>query len=77
MKVFGIVLAIFGVLNIVRGIGIMSNGSIEAYSGQGMGLLLLGFVFIGGSIYSFHRVNQKQKEKDAFDKWNNSNERKE
>jgi len=47
---------------------------METYEGQGIGLFLLGFVFIGGSIYSFYRAAQKKVEKAEFDKWNNPEE---
>ena len=71
MKTLGIILAIFGVLNILRGIITISQAPPE-YQQQGLGVLLLGIVFIAGSIYAFNRKNKDKEDKEEFDKWNNS-----
>jgi uncharacterized membrane protein YfcA len=69
MKVGGIIALIFGVLNLIVGIGGLSTEYADQASGKigfGIGAIVLG-------IYLLNRANQKKEEQKEKDKWNNGN----
>lgn len=69
MKVGGIISLIFGVLNLIIGIGGLSTQYADQASGKigfGIGAIVLG-------IYLLNRANQKKEEQMEKDKWNNGN----
>ena len=66
MKVGGIIALIFGVLNLIIGIGGLSTQYADQASGKigfGIGAIVLG-------IYLLYRASQKKEEKKEKDKWN-------
>jgi hypothetical protein len=67
MKVGGIIALIFGVLNLIIGIGALSSQYAEQAGGKigfGIGAIVLG-------IYLLNRANQKKEEQNEKDKWSN------
>ena len=67
MKVGGIIALIFGVLNIIIGIGALSSEYADQAGGKigfGIGAIVLG-------IYLLNRANQKKGEQNEKDKWSN------
>jgi uncharacterized membrane protein YfcA len=67
MKVGGIIALIFGVLNIIIGIGALSSEYADQAGGKigfGIGAIVLG-------IYLLNRANQKKEEQNEKDKWSN------
>lgn len=69
MKVGGIIALIFGVLNLIIGIGGLSTQYADQASGKigfGIGAIVLG-------IYLLNRANKKKEEQKEKDKWNNGN----
>lgn len=69
MKVGGIIALIFGVLNLIIGIGGLSTQYADQASGKigfGIGAIVLG-------IYLLNRANKKKEEQKKKDKWNNGN----
>lgn len=69
MKVGGIIALIFGVLNLIIGIGGLSTQYADQASGKigfGIGAIVLG-------IYLINRANKKKEEQKEKDKWNNGN----
>lgn len=66
MKVGGIIALIFGVLNLIIGIGGLSTEYADQAGGKigfGIGAIVLG-------IYLINRANQKKEEQKEKDKWN-------
>lgn len=66
MKVGGIIALIFGVLNLIVGIGGLSTQYADQATGKigfGIGAIVLG-------IYLLNRANQKKEEQKEKDKWN-------
>lgn len=69
MKVGGIIALIFGVLNLIIGIGGLSTQYADQATGKigfGIGAIVLG-------IYLLNRANKKKEEQKEKDKWNNGN----
>ena len=69
MKVGGIIALIFGVLNLIVGIGGLSTQYADQAGGKigfGIGAIVLG-------IYLLNRANQKKEEQKEKDKWNSGN----
>lgn len=69
MKVGGIIALIFGVLNLIVGIGGLSTQYADQATGKigfGIGAIVLG-------IYLLNRANQKKEEQKEKDKWNSGN----
>ncbi len=67
MKVGGIIALIFGVLNLIIGIGALSSEYADQASGKigfGIGAIVLG-------IYLLNRANQKKEEQYEKNKWSN------
>ncbi len=67
MKVGGIIALIFGVLNLIIGIGALSSEYADQAGGKigfGIGAIVLG-------IYLLNRANQKKEEQNEKDKWSN------
>lgn len=70
MKVGGIIALIFGVLNLIIGIGMSSDPNFADKAGGkfgfGIGAIVLG-------IYLLNRANKKKEEQKDKDKWNSGN----
>jgi len=70
MKVGGIIALIFGVLNLIIGIGMLSDPNFADKAGGkfgfGIGAIVLG-------IYLINRANKKKEEQKDKEKWNNGN----
>ncbi|NCP52436.1 MAG: hypothetical protein GW839_14175 [Flavobacteriales bacterium] len=69
MKVGGIIALIFGVINLIVGIGGLSTQYADQATGKigfGIGAIVLG-------IYLLNRANQKKEEQKEKDKWNSGN----
>lgn len=69
MKVGGIIALIFGVLNLIIGIGGLSTRYVNQATekiGFGIGAIVLG-------LYLINRANKKKKEQKDKEKWNNGN----
>ncbi len=69
MKVGGIIALIFGVLNLIVGIGGLSTQYADQATGKigfGIGAIVLG-------IYLLNRANQKKEEQKEKDKWSSGN----
>lgn len=70
MKVGGIIALIFGILNIIAGIGMLSDPNFSNQAGGkfgfGIGCIVLG-------VYLLNRVKQKKEEQKEKDKWNDNN----
>lgn len=69
MKVGGIIALIFGVLNLIVGIGGLSTQYADQASGKigfGIGAIVLG-------LYLLNRANKKKEEQKEKDKWNSGN----
>lgn len=67
MKVGGIIALIFGVLNLIIGIGALSSQYADQAGGKigfGIGAIVLG-------IYLLNRANQKKEEQNEKEKWSN------
>lgn len=68
MKIGGIIALIFGILNIIAGIGMSSDPNFADKAGGkfgfGIGAIVLG-------IYLLNRANQKKEEQNEKDKWSN------
>ena len=68
MKVGGIIALIFGILNIIAGIGMSSDPNFADKAGGkfgfGIGCIVLG-------IYLLNRASQKKEEQNEKDKWSN------
>jgi len=67
MKIGGIIALIFGVLNLIIGIGALSSEYADQAGGKigfGIGAIVLG-------IYLLNRANQKKEEQNEKDKWSN------
>jgi len=67
MKVGGIIALIFGVLNLIIGIGALSSKYADQAGGKigfGIGAIVLG-------IYLLNRANQKKEEQNKKDDWSN------
>jgi hypothetical protein len=67
MKVGGIIALIFGILNLVIGIGGLSTEYADQASGKigfGIGAIVLG-------VFLLNRANQKKEEQKEKDKWSN------
>jgi len=67
MKVGGIIALIFGVLNLIIGIGALSSEYADQAGGKigfGIGAIVLG-------IYLLNRANQKKEEQNKKDDWSN------
>ncbi len=66
MKVGGIIALIFGLLNLIAGIGMLSDPNFaDKASGKfgfGIGCIILG-------IYLLNRASQKKEEQNEKDKW--------
>ncbi len=67
MKVGGIIALIFGVLNLIIGIGALST----EYSDQAGGKIGFGIGCIVLGIYLLNRASQKKEEQNEKDKWSN------
>ncbi len=68
MKTGGIIALIFGILNIIAGIGMSSDPNFADKAGGkfgfGIGCIVLG-------IYLLNRASKKKEEQNEKDKWNN------
>lgn len=67
MKVLSYVLFVLGVLNIVKGVGISSEGASGSES-EAITSVCMGVLFILGGVYSRHRSVKEKAEIDQFDK---------
>jgi uncharacterized membrane protein YfcA len=69
MKIGGIIALIFGVLNLIIGIGGLSSQYADKAGGKigfGIGAIVLG-------IYLLNRANKKKEEQKDKEKWNRGN----
>jgi uncharacterized membrane protein YfcA len=69
MKIGGIIALIFGVLNLIIGIGGLSTQYADQAGGKigfGIGAIVLG-------IYLLNRANKKKEEQKDKEKWNSGN----
>lgn len=69
MKVGGIIALIFGVLNLIIGIGSLSTQYADKAGGKigfGIGAIVLG-------VYLLNRANKKKEEQKDKENWNNGN----
>jgi uncharacterized membrane protein YfcA len=69
MKIGGIIALIFGVLNLIIGIGGLST----QYADQAGGKIGFGIGAIALGIYLLNRANKKKEEQKDKEKWNSGN----
>ena len=68
MKVVGIIALIFGILNIIAGIGMLSDPNFADKAGGKLGFGI-GCIVLG--VYLLNRASQKKEEQNEKDKWSN------
>lgn len=70
MKILRIILWGFGIGDIIVGFITATNAPSE-FLNQGIGQILLGFVFCGAAIYCSTRIKAQAEEKEQYEKWKN------